>query len=86
MSEYEGLRSFIYVADIQMKQKIANSPFFDRLYHPDRPVIVFDGAMGSNLQLQTSPPQTLVARNTKAATNALSKPNSNRLPQFTVLS
>jgi 5-methyltetrahydrofolate--homocysteine methyltransferase len=52
MSEYEGLRSFIYVADIQMKQKIANSPFFDRLYHPDRPVIVFDGAMGSNLQLQ----------------------------------
>jgi 5-methyltetrahydrofolate--homocysteine methyltransferase len=52
MSEYEGLRSLIYVADIQMKQKIANSPFYDRLYHPDRPVIVFDGAMGSNLQLQ----------------------------------
>ncbi len=52
MSEYGGLRSFIYVADIQMKQKISNSPFFDRLYHPDRPVIVFDGAMGSNLQLQ----------------------------------
>jgi 5-methyltetrahydrofolate--homocysteine methyltransferase len=35
-----------------MKQKITNSPFFDRLYHPDRPVIVFDGAMGSTLQLQ----------------------------------
>ena len=35
-----------------MKQKISNSPFFDRLYHPDRPVIVFDGAMGSTLQLQ----------------------------------
>jgi 5-methyltetrahydrofolate--homocysteine methyltransferase len=35
-----------------MKQKITNSAFFDRLYHPDRPVIVFDGAMGSNLQLQ----------------------------------
>ncbi len=26
--------------------------FSQRLYHPDRPVIVFDGAMGSNLQLQ----------------------------------
>jgi 5-methyltetrahydrofolate--homocysteine methyltransferase len=52
MSEYEGLRSLIYVADIQMKQKIANSPFYDRLHHPDRPVIVLDGAMGSNLQLQ----------------------------------
>jgi 5-methyltetrahydrofolate--homocysteine methyltransferase len=35
-----------------MKQKITNSAFFDRLYHPDRPVLVFDGAMGSNLQLQ----------------------------------
>jgi hypothetical protein len=55
MSEYEGLRSFIYVADIQMKQKIANSPFFDRLYHPDRPVIVFNGAMGSNRNISITP-------------------------------
>jgi len=29
-----------------------NSPFLDRLFHPDRPVIVFDGAMGTNLQVQ----------------------------------
>jgi 5-methyltetrahydrofolate--homocysteine methyltransferase len=29
-----------------------NSAFLDRLYHPDRPVIVFDGAMGTNLQVQ----------------------------------
>lgn len=29
-----------------------NSPFLDRLYSPDRPVIVFDGAMGTNLQVQ----------------------------------
>ncbi|MGC8714321.1 MAG: homocysteine S-methyltransferase family protein, partial [Leptodesmis sp.] len=28
------------------------SSFLDRLYHPDRPVIVFDGAMGTNLQVQ----------------------------------
>jgi 5-methyltetrahydrofolate--homocysteine methyltransferase len=49
MKDYDP---YIYVADIQMKQKIANSPFYDRLHHPDRPVIVFDGAMGSNLQLQ----------------------------------
>jgi 5-methyltetrahydrofolate--homocysteine methyltransferase len=28
------------------------SPFLERLYHPDRPVIVFDGAMGTNLQVQ----------------------------------
>jgi 5-methyltetrahydrofolate--homocysteine methyltransferase len=28
------------------------SSFLDRLYHPDRPVIVFDGAMGTNLQAQ----------------------------------
>ncbi|MBW4470705.1 MAG: methionine synthase [Stenomitos rutilans HA7619-LM2] len=29
-----------------------NSPFLDRLHHPDRPVIVFDGAMGTSLQTQ----------------------------------
>jgi len=29
-----------------------NSPFLARLYSPQRPVIVFDGAMGTNLQLQ----------------------------------
>jgi 5-methyltetrahydrofolate--homocysteine methyltransferase len=29
-----------------------NSLFLDRLYHPNRPVIVFDGAMGTNLQVQ----------------------------------
>jgi 5-methyltetrahydrofolate--homocysteine methyltransferase len=29
-----------------------NSSFLDRLFHPDRPVIVFDGAMGTNLQVQ----------------------------------
>ena len=29
-----------------------NSAFLDRLYSPDRPVIVFDGAMGTNLQVQ----------------------------------
>lgn len=28
------------------------SQFLDRLHHPDRPVIVFDGAMGTNLQVQ----------------------------------
>ncbi|EKQ68484.1 methionine synthase (B12-dependent) [Leptolyngbyaceae cyanobacterium JSC-12] len=28
------------------------SPFLERLHHPDRPVIVFDGAMGTNLQVQ----------------------------------
>ncbi|MCS6812154.1 MAG: methionine synthase [Cyanobacteria bacterium] len=27
-------------------------PFLERLHHPDRPVIVFDGAMGTNLQAQ----------------------------------
>ncbi len=29
-----------------------NNSFLDRLHHPDRPVIVFDGAMGTNLQVQ----------------------------------
>ncbi|MCU0541294.1 MAG: methionine synthase [Oscillatoriaceae cyanobacterium Prado104] len=29
-----------------------NSLFLDRLHHPSRPVIVFDGAMGTNLQVQ----------------------------------
>jgi len=29
-----------------------NSPFLTRLHSPDRPVIVFDGAMGTNLQTQ----------------------------------
>ncbi|MBW4694386.1 MAG: methionine synthase [Lyngbya sp. HA4199-MV5] len=29
-----------------------NSPFLDRLHHPNRPVIVFDGAMGTSLQTQ----------------------------------
>ncbi|MBD1937254.1 methionine synthase [Microcoleus sp. FACHB-68] len=29
-----------------------NSPFLERLHHPDRPVIVFDGAMGTNIQSQ----------------------------------
>ena len=29
-----------------------NSPFLARLHSPQRPVIVFDGAMGTNLQLQ----------------------------------
>ncbi|XGV96707.1 MAG: methionine synthase [Leptolyngbya sp. BL-A-14] len=28
------------------------SPFLDRLHHPDHPVIVFDGAMGTSLQTQ----------------------------------
>ncbi len=28
------------------------SPFLERLHSPDRPVIVFDGAMGTNLQVQ----------------------------------
>jgi len=27
-------------------------PFLDRLHHPDRPVLVFDGAMGTSLQAQ----------------------------------
>lgn len=27
-------------------------PFLARLHHPDRPVLVFDGAMGTNLQVQ----------------------------------
>jgi 5-methyltetrahydrofolate--homocysteine methyltransferase len=31
---------------------LMSSSFLDRLYHPDRPVIVFDGAMGTNLQVQ----------------------------------
>ncbi|WP_375338600.1 hypothetical protein [[Phormidium] sp. ETS-05] len=26
--------------------------FQERLHHPDRPVILFDGAMGTNLQYQ----------------------------------
>lgn len=29
-----------------------NSPFLERLHSPKRPVIVFDGAMGTNLQVQ----------------------------------
>ncbi len=29
-----------------------NNSFLDRLHHPNRPVIVFDGAMGTNLQVQ----------------------------------
>jgi len=29
-----------------------SSSFLDRLHHPSRPVIVFDGAMGTNLQVQ----------------------------------
>jgi 5-methyltetrahydrofolate--homocysteine methyltransferase len=29
-----------------------SSAFLDRLHHPDRPVLVFDGAMGTNLQVQ----------------------------------
>ncbi|MGD1701545.1 methionine synthase [Dapis sp. BLCC M229] len=29
-----------------------NSPFLNRLHSPERPVIVFDGAMGTNLQVQ----------------------------------
>src|SRR4028119_161844 len=29
-----------------------NSPFLTHLHSPDRPVIVFDGAMGSSLQTQ----------------------------------
>jgi len=29
-----------------------HSPFLQRLYHPDHPVLVFDGAMGTNLQVQ----------------------------------
>ncbi len=29
-----------------------NSPFLNRLHSPERPVIVFDGAMGTNLQTQ----------------------------------
>ncbi|MFM7447450.1 MAG: methionine synthase [Leptolyngbyaceae cyanobacterium] len=33
-------------------QSAVKSAFLDRLYHPDRPVIVFDGAMGTNLQVQ----------------------------------
>ncbi|MGA7934180.1 MAG: methionine synthase, partial [Kovacikia sp.] len=28
------------------------NPFLDRLHHPDRPILVFDGAMGTNLQSQ----------------------------------
>jgi 5-methyltetrahydrofolate--homocysteine methyltransferase len=28
------------------------SPFLERLHSPDRPVIIFDGAMGTNLQVQ----------------------------------
>jgi 5-methyltetrahydrofolate--homocysteine methyltransferase len=28
------------------------SPFLERLHHPDRPILVFDGAMGTNLQVQ----------------------------------
>jgi len=31
---------------------MTNSPFLQRLHHPSRPVIVFDGAMGTNLQFQ----------------------------------
>ena len=29
-----------------------NSTFLERLHSPERPVIVFDGAMGTNLQVQ----------------------------------
>jgi 5-methyltetrahydrofolate--homocysteine methyltransferase len=29
-----------------------NSPFLQRLHHPSRPVLVFDGGMGTNLQTQ----------------------------------
>ena len=29
-----------------------NSAFLERLHSPQRPVIVFDGAMGTNLQVQ----------------------------------
>ena len=28
------------------------SPFLERLHSPERPVIVFDGAMGTNIQSQ----------------------------------
>ncbi|MGD1908798.1 MAG: methionine synthase, partial [Leptolyngbyaceae cyanobacterium] len=31
---------------------VQSSTFLDRLHHPDRPVLVFDGAMGTNLQVQ----------------------------------
>lgn len=31
---------------------MTNSPFLQRLHHPSRPVLVFDGAMGTNLQTQ----------------------------------
>ncbi|MDA0265373.1 MAG: methionine synthase [Cyanobacteria bacterium] len=31
---------------------IQSSPFLERLHHPNRPVLVFDGAMGTNLQVQ----------------------------------
>ena len=31
---------------------MTRSPFLDRLYSPERPVLVFDGAMGTNLQVQ----------------------------------
>ena len=31
---------------------MSHSPFRDRLYSPERPVIVFDGAMGTNIQSQ----------------------------------
>ncbi|NJK30808.1 MAG: hypothetical protein HC940_12020, partial [Acaryochloris sp. SU_5_25] len=31
---------------------MTNSAFLDRLHSPERPVIVFDGAMGTNIQVQ----------------------------------
>jgi 5-methyltetrahydrofolate--homocysteine methyltransferase len=33
-------------------QKMMNSPFLERLHSSERPVIVFDGAMGTNIQSQ----------------------------------
>ena len=37
---------------IQIPKPMMNSPFLERLHSPERPVIVFDGAMGTNIQSQ----------------------------------
>jgi len=54
------------------------SPFLTRLHSPDRPVIVFDGAMGTSSRRKTSPQKTLVGRSTKVATSIWYTPSQRR--------
>jgi len=45
------------------------STFLDRLHSPERPVLVFDGAMGTNLQVQNLTAEDFGGLNTKVAMN-----------------